>query len=664
MDIKYDVLLVDDDPLILKLIGRYLELGGYRVRCHKSGKTAIECLKENIFDVVITDLAMEPVGGIEVLKQVKMLSPETRVIILTGYGDMESAIDAIRLKADDFILKPCEPDELYFRVDRCLDILELRRKVRKAQTELERKVEERTAALRETNKQLKLEIEERRRAEEVLRRYELIISTVRDPMSFIDRNYVYRTVNEVYVKWHRKPGASTGPEIVGTSVADLFGTRVFEGQMKKWLDRCLAGEEVHYQDLLEFPDGKKRHMDIRYYPQFDKNRQVSGVIASSRDITDSIRTREKLMRRSRELSERVKELNCLYRISDLVGQHDISYEECLSRVVRCIPSAWHYPDITCARILVNSREFRTENFRLSPNLKTSHSLKDSIIAHGERIGTVEVCCFCPEHHIENSGAYHFPDGGPFLKEEAELITTIAGILGRYTEHRQAREKLLLYHHQLRSLSSELILTEERERRRIATDLHDRIGQNLAMARIRLGMLREKAENAGLTADADEIRKLVEQTIQDTRTLTFEISPPVLYKVGLEAAVEWLADQIGGQHGIRIRIEDDGKPKHMDDSLRVLIFRATRELLLNIVKHARARNVKISLTEKEEHIHIDIRDDGIGFESSQIGSHEKINGGFGLFSIRERLRHIGGYLMLESEPGKGTKVRLVSPLSKN
>lgn len=127
---KYSILLVDDDPFILTGVGQNLESEGYQVTTAESGEIALDLLNKSVFDLVISDLVMDKIDGIQVLKKAKKINPETMVIILTGYGDMTSAIDALRLDADDYMLKPCQPDEMNFRVAACLDKLELSRKIK------------------------------------------------------------------------------------------------------------------------------------------------------------------------------------------------------------------------------------------------------------------------------------------------------------------------------------------------------------------------------------------------------------------------------------------------------------------------------------------------------------------------------------------------------
>lgn len=124
------ILLVDDDPVILIGIGKVLQNDGYDIKTAESGEIAFKMMSEKKYDLVITDLVMDQVDGIQVLKKAKELDPETMVIILTGYGGMTSAIDALRLSADDYLLKPCEAEEIFFRVSRCLEKLELKRKIK------------------------------------------------------------------------------------------------------------------------------------------------------------------------------------------------------------------------------------------------------------------------------------------------------------------------------------------------------------------------------------------------------------------------------------------------------------------------------------------------------------------------------------------------------
>lgn len=232
-----------------------------------------------------------------------------------------------------------------------------------------------------------------------------------------------------------------------------------------------------------------------------------------------------------------------------------------------------------------------------------------------------------------------------------------GLFSDITERKQAEEKIHKFQQRLRSLASQISLTEEQERRRLAICLHDQISQSLAVIRLKLATLQQSSSN-GYAEQVAKIQELVDQCIQRTRSLTFDLSSPILYELGLEAALEWLAEQFQKQHDIIFKFEDDGKPKPLEDACRGLLFMAVRELLVNVIKHAKAQNVSISIRRVGKKVRIIVQDDGVGFNSSQI---EKQTNGFGLFSIRERLRYVGGNINLKSRCGHGTRVSLTAPL---
>ena len=233
-------------------------------------------------------------------------------------------------------------------------------------------------------------------------------------------------------------------------------------------------------------------------------------------------------------------------------------------------------------------------------------------------------------------------------------------LREITRHRE--EESLKYQARLRTLSSELSLTEERERRRIARELHDRIGHALTNASMKLRQLINRAPGDDETLKIlNDTHGFIDQSIEDTHTLTFELSPPILYDLGLEAAIDWLAEQTQLQHGLAVDCIDDLTAKPIDESLRVLLFQAIRELLFNIVKHARATKVTITISKEDDNIRIAIEDDGVGFDATKSKPEGARKGGFGLFSIRERLANQGGRLEIKSSPGEGSRVTLISPM---
>jgi PAS domain S-box-containing protein len=260
------------------------------------------------------------------------------------------------------------------------------------------------------------------------------------------------------------------------------------------------------------------------------------------------------------------------------------------------------------------------------------------------------------------------DGTPYHASLTVAPLTLRGgtvlltIQRDVTAYKEAERKLLTYQEHLRSLANELSLAEEREQRRIASYLHDHIGHGLAMCKIKLGLLKESLPPTHRNGYVDEIKGMIEHVIQNTRSLTSELSPPVLYEMGLGAAMEWLAENVSKQYGIQVTVKNKGWPKTLHGKLQILLFQTARELLTNIVKHAQAHKVEISIRRhKGNAIQMEVKDDGVGFDASSLISHITKNGGFGLFNIRERFNLMGGHLDIQSQPGCGTRVEIVAPL---
>ena len=237
-----------------------------------------------------------------------------------------------------------------------------------------------------------------------------------------------------------------------------------------------------------------------------------------------------------------------------------------------------------------------------------------------------------------------------------------GIARDITKHKQTEKELLEHQAKLKSLASQLSLTEERERHRLATDLHDQISQSLVISKIKLDQLRKSSTSDEIKRPLDDISNCLGQIIDDTRTLTFDLSYPILYELGFEAAVaEWLTDHIQEKHGIRTEFVNDGHRKKLDDDIRVLLFRNVRELLINVVKHAQANKVKVSIRKVKDNIRVSVEDDGVGFDPVEVASMATKRAEFGLFSIRERLEQLGGLIEIDSKPGRGSKITMTAPL---
>jgi signal transduction histidine kinase len=214
---------------------------------------------------------------------------------------------------------------------------------------------------------------------------------------------------------------------------------------------------------------------------------------------------------------------------------------------------------------------------------------------------------------------------------------------------------------LRLLSAELSLAEERERRRIADILHEDLQQLLMAARMQLAVLRRTREPGRREAIACEIAEVLERSSNLTRSLTVELAPPVLHERGLAAALEWLAAETRKNYDVEVTVAADPLANPEASDVRIFLFRAVRELLLNSVKHAAGSAVHIALQRVQPgKVRIIVADSGPGFDPTSLDAKLTSSQKFGLFSIRERVCGLGGQFNLESSPNHGTKVTLLLP----
>jgi signal transduction histidine kinase len=359
------------------------------------------------------------------------------------------------------------------------------------------------------------------------------------------------------------------------------------------------------------------------------------------------RSRKQISRQAHILAERVKELNCLYTISKIFDRKGLSLDSIIRRTIEVIPTAWQFPDIASVRVRLDGRTYRTRRFSRGKWVQEC-----PIIVQGVPVGTLAV--IYSQKRPEQ-------DEGPFLKEERNLLNVIAQRFGDVIERKWTEQKLLRNQKQLRSLATELALSEERERRRIAQALHDRIAQVLALINIKIGALVESAPSPDLQKALTGIRRLVSECVAETRSLTFDLSPPVLYELGFESALDWLAERIQQQYGVKVELLCSKRELPVSLEWRVMLFTAIRELLVNVGKHSRARSARVSLKKKKGRITVAVEDKGVGMDAGLRTNGKRFAEGFGLFSIRERLGSMGGRVEILSKPGQGTRVTLDVPL---
>jgi PAS domain S-box-containing protein len=225
-------------------------------------------------------------------------------------------------------------------------------------------------------------------------------------------------------------------------------------------------------------------------------------------------------------------------------------------------------------------------------------------------------------------------------------------------------ELALANEQMKKVSFELIWAEEKERERIAGELHDQVGQSLLLAKMKLDALEDSLSDESLRSAAADAAALVATSILDIRSLTFRMRPPLLDTAGIDTVLEWLCTSISNDYKLQVNFDSDYQPKPLPADARYSLYQSVRELLINVAKHARTARAHLSLTSANGTLAVQVADDGAGFNPPEALLKHVNNGGFGLYNVRQRIEQLGGRIAIESAPGRGTKVTVTVPLSES
>ena len=306
------------------------------------------------------------------------------------------------------------------------------------------------------------------------------------------------------------------------------------------------------------------------------------------------------------------------------------------------------------------------------------------ITQGNPALTLEMAAAAGQH--EDEGWRVRKDGSRFwanvvttaMKDEAGKISGFARVARDLTERKAAEEQLRKIaveleqrvsertqelrdsHVRLRDLATELTLTEQRERRRLAGDLHDYLAQLLVLIRIKIRQASAHFKEAAPTSLLMEADQAIIDSLNYTRSLVAELAPPALQEFGLLEGFGWLAEQMQN-HGLTVTVKKNIQRVELDDDQAVLVFQSTRELLFNVLKHAGTNQAEVTIDKNDDgHLVVRVKDEGCGFNPDEVIAPSDERKRFGLFSVRERTEAMGGRLEVTSLSDRGTCAALIVP----
>jgi PAS domain S-box-containing protein len=505
------------------------------------------------------------------------------------------------------------------------------------------------------------DITERKRTEEALRRNEELLRLVTDSspfaMVYCDDQCRLRFVNRAYVdRFELEP-----EDVIGKRLDEVLGPKAY-ASISLYVDRAREGTRSDFEAAIPYEKIGTRYMRCAYVPHIEREGRTIGFTAVKVDITDRRLMEEAL----RESEERL-------RLALAAGQMGAWDVDLATDVTRWDRKEFALLGVEEGNVTPSSLEF----------YRRVHVDDRPLVQESAKKALEETGAFEHEFRVVR------PDGeirwlaakGQVLNDRQGRPVRMVGINFDVTERKRTEERLRCFaqelethvaertqeltqlHARLRALSTELNLTEQRERKRLATDLHDYLTQLLALVCMKLGQIKRLTPQTA-QAELTQTESIVNEALIYTRTLVAQLSPPVLHEFGLPVALRWLAEQMVRQElSIEVRqLVPDRVPLPEDQS--VLLFQSVRELLINVRKHARTHQAVMTIEQVHDDLCITVRDEGEGADltgSNAANQPSATSSKFGLFSIRERMLTIGGRLELETSPGRGMTSRLFLPL---
>ncbi len=502
-----------------------------------------------------------------------------------------------------------------------------------------------------------LDITERRAAEDHLKKYKNIVSSTADCISFLDKEYRYVIVNDACERF----SGLTSDTFIGTTVSVYLGDAVFQQKIKPRFDRCLQGETVTYREWFDFPLKGRRFVEVNYHPYRDSDGRVAGVIANTRDITDHKRAEESL--RLSEERLRLALAGSGVRFWEWYPEEPcFCCDELMAGIMGLPPGektvdlpAWVDrldPDSrdSYERTMTEYLKGGSDRFELEYRIRNASGAWQWIWTAGE----------CVEWNADNAPVRMLGTHTDITarKEAEEKIRSLNDTL----ERRIADRTVQLENRtgQLQRLALELTEAENLERRRIGTILHDDFQQQLAYIKMELCPIIEKNADRMVGQKLKFLEQLLGECIEQSRNLSYEISPPALRRNGLLTSLEGLAHDMKLKYGLQVTVQAQLDTEPDSDTLASLLYRAIKELLFNVVKHAGVGDARVEVWGEDDRISFRVADAGDGFTESVSGVRRGEGNGFGLSHIEDRITFVGGAMAVDTRPGNGCAVTLTVP----
>jgi PAS domain S-box-containing protein len=450
----------------------------------------------------------------------------------------------------------------------------------------------------------------------------------------VDRDYRYLLANRAFLNFR----GLEREQLIGRLVSDVLGPEAFDNVANK-LSECLAGKTIQYEMRYRFPDDRERDLLISYFP-IEGRGGIDRVACVLHDITER-KQAESRLRRSEE------KFKTLFAIAP-VG---IAFLDSRANIVDCNPALERMTRLSREELLGAAWQQRTFLNADGSVRQPGERVSERVVSEKRLVTGVETGAVMEDGDI----VWAEVSVAPLFLPDARAVVITQDI----TERKRAAEELEEANRQLRVLSRQLFRIQEEERRHLAQELHDEIGQTLTAAKINLKIIAPDVP-ARVSGRLDDSIQLLDRLLRQVRHLSLDLRPPLLDELGLVPTLRWLVDQQAQRAALRMTFTTNVNGLQIDPDVQTTCFRVAQEAITNVIRHSGAKNVAVELRCEGELLTLSVRDDGTGFDPAVIQqrTHDFT---LGLVSMKERALLARGGLEVRSALGQGAEIRAWFPL---
>jgi len=630
------ILVVDDSADLREVFCALLKRAGYQTLQASTGAECLRIVAENPLDLVLLDVILPDMSGVDVCKQIKSDEKSSGVLILNISGMKTSplnAIEGLEGGADGYLTKPIDHRALLAHVNALLRSKrseEARQRseqaLQEAHDQLENKILQRTAELTAANTFLEREIADRKRIEDALvaatAMWEQTFNAIPDHLCIMDRRgLILRANNAMRHSFERVYG-----DLVGFDYRlCYYGTTTPEFEDPRAATLC-SGVSVVCE--MQFPMLEGTYF-MASYPLRDGNGKQWGAVSAVRDITE----RKQTLAALKEAEEKYRGI----------------FENAIEGIFQSTPDGRF--------ISANPATARMFGYNSPQQLICERNLARDHYVDPERRKVFK------QLMEENGFVHHFElrayrkDGSIIwtsenvraVRDAAGTVVYYEGIIEDITRRKEIEKERL-------DLLRRLVRAQEDEQRRISRELHDQMGQSLAALLLGLKTTNEMLDCERAKSQIQRLQAITNRIADDMHSLIRELRPTALDDLGLQTAMSNYIHEWSQQTGIAVDFHSQGLlNQRLESHLESTIYRVVQEALNNVLKHADAKSVSVILEKRGNTVSIIVEDDGIGFDAEALLKPPAGNGRFGLLGMRERVMLVGGSLNIESTPGVGTTI---------